>query len=76
MFISVLLPAPFAPMSAWASPACNGKMGASSALTPAEGLRDAGHIEGGPDHREALPEMRSIQMKRMIAIPFTTRFMK
>ena len=54
----------------------NGKMGVLERADASEGLRDAGHIEGGPDHREALPEMRSIQMNRMIAIPFTTRFMK
>ena len=54
----------------------NGKMGVLERADAREGLRDAGHLEGGPDHREALPEMRSIQMNRMIAIPFTTRFMK
>ena len=54
----------------------NGKMGVLERADAGEGLRDAGHLEGGPNHREALPEMRSIQMNRMIAIPFTTRFMK
>ena len=54
----------------------DGKVSVFEGADAAEGLRDAGHLEGGPDHREALPEIRSIQMNRMIAIPFTTRFMK
>jgi hypothetical protein len=54
----------------------NGKMSIFECADAGEGLRDAGHLESGANHREALPEMGSIQMNRMIAIPFTTRFMK
>ena len=54
----------------------DGKIGVLERADASEGLRDADHLEGGPDHCEALAEIRSIQMKRMIAIPFTTRFMK
>ena len=75
-FISVLLPAPFAPSSACASPAATSSAHRATPRRAERFLDPSGSQQQLEDSLIARASRPSRQMKPMMATPLTTRFMK